>query len=76
MRHLTVVLVHDVEDARGAETAEVVRLAARGRIERGAIEAHVPAIARRIGNGDGGVEGLQVGVGVVETSGHAAGSSK
>ncbi len=71
-----VVLVHDVHHGAAAEAAEIVRLAARGRVERGFAERHREAVGARLTGGDLGIELVQVGVGVVEALGHACPEGK
>ena len=68
----SVVVIDDVDDAPAAERAEVVRLPAGGGIERRADERDREAVAGRGAGGDVGVERLAIGVGVIETVGHAA----
>ena len=63
-----VTLVHDVHHRGAAEGPGVVRLAARGGIEGGAVEVYSAAAVGTVH--DGGVEVAQVGVGVVEAEGH------
>ena len=61
-------LVHHVEDGDPAEPAGVVRLAAGGGIEGGAVEIDPAAVLGPVH--DGGVEVAEVGVGVVQALGH------
>jgi hypothetical protein len=61
------VLIHDVDDARSAQRARVVRLAAGRGIERGAIE--IDRTAAVCGVDDLGVKLEESGVGVIETLG-------
>ena len=63
-----VALIDDVDHRRRAEAPGVERLAAGGGVEGGAIEVDSSAVVAPLDHR--GVEGGEVGVGVVEAAGH------
>ena len=67
-----IVVVRHVDDRERAEPSGVERLAARGGIERTAIQPDRAAVAARVDAYDHGIELAAVRVVVVEALGHAA----
>jgi hypothetical protein len=70
VRDRPVFLVDHIDNAKVAQPPGVERLAAGCGIERGAVEDHAEAFRRAVHAHHGGVERLEVRIGVVEASGH------
>jgi hypothetical protein len=66
----SVFLVDHIDDAKVSQLPGVEWLAAGGGIEGGAVEDHAQAFRRAVHARHGGVERLEIRIGVVEAGGH------
>jgi hypothetical protein len=70
MSDRSVFRVDHIDDAEVAQLPGVERLPAGRGIERGAVDDHADTVRRAVHARHGGVERLEIGIGVVEPSGH------
>jgi hypothetical protein len=70
MHDLSVIRVGDLDDRRAAQRAGIVRLAARRRIERRAVERHAPSLTLALARSHARLKVAQKRIAVIEPLGH------